>query len=83
MLYRFNTKQKNIEVKRMDKQVLGWIQIVGGALALLYPGGGLGFGGMMGMMGFSGASMMGGWAVTLLALLFIVTGIHFVTEKKR
>lgn len=66
----------------MDRKVLGWIQIVGGALALLYPGGGLGFGGMMGMMGFSGVSMMGGWAVTILSLLFIVTGVHFVTEKR-
>ncbi len=63
----------------MDTKILGWIQIVGGVLALLYPGGGVG---MMGMMGFGGSMMGGGIAVTLLALVMIVTGIHFVTEKK-
>ena len=66
----------------MDSKAIGWIQIIGGALALIYPGGGLGFGGMMGMMGFGGVSMNGGWAVTILALLFIVTGIFNVTEKR-
>jgi len=66
----------------MDSKTIGWIQIIGGALALIYPGGGLGFGGMMGMMGFGGVSMNGGWAVTILALLFIVTGIFNVTEKR-
>ncbi len=29
----------------------------------------------MGIMGFEGGGMMGGWAVSILALLFIVTGI--------
>ena len=66
----------------MDSKTIGWIQISGGALTLIYPGGGLGFGGMMGMMGFGGVSMNGGWAVTILALLFIVTGIFNVTEKR-
>lgn len=66
----------------MDKKMLGWIQIVGGALALLYPGGGLGLGGMMGMMGYGGVTMMGGFAVTILALLFIITGIFQVTSEK-
>ena len=66
----------------MDKQVVGWIQIVGGIVALLYPGGGLGFGGMMGMMGFGSTIMMGGWSVFILSLLFIVTGIYNVTAKK-
>lgn len=62
----------------MDKKAVGWIQVVGGVLALLFPGGGVG---MMGMMGFGGGGMMGGWAVSILALLFIVTGIDNVMEK--
>lgn len=66
----------------MENKTIGWIQIVGGVLALIFPGGGLGFMGMMGMMGFSGGAMMGGWAVTILALLFIITGIHHVTKKR-
>jgi len=38
---------------------------------------------MMGMMGFGGGNMMGGgWAVTLLALLFIVTGIYNIMGGK-
>ncbi len=64
----------------MDSKIIGWIQIVGGVLALLYPGGGVG---MMGMMGFGSGMMGGGVAVTLLALLFIVTGIFNVTKKAR
>lgn len=64
----------------MDTKIIGWIQIVGGMLALLYPGGGVG---MMGMMGFGSSMMSGGFAVTLLTLLFILTGIFKVTEKKR
>lgn len=64
----------------MDTKMVGGIQIFGGILALLFPGGGVG---MMGMMGFGGTMMGGGWAVTILALLFILTGIHNVTEKKR
>lgn len=63
----------------MDKKIVGWIQIVGGALALLFPGGGVG---MMGMMGFGTTMMGGGWAVTLLALIVIITGIFTVTDKK-
>lgn len=64
----------------MDAKLLGWLQIIGGALALVFPGGGMN---MMGMMGFGGYSMMGGgWAVTIFALLFIIMGIHHVTEKK-
>ena len=63
----------------MDTKIVGWIQIVGGTLALLFPGGGVG---MMGMMGFGTGTMMGGgWAVTLLSLLFIVNGIHYLTKK--
>ena len=71
---------KSNEVIQMDTKMVGWIQIVGGVLALIYPGGGVG---MMGMMGFSGGMMGGGFAVTLLAMLFIVTGIFAVTEKRR
>ena len=66
----------------MDTKMLGWIQIMGGALALLYPGGGLGFGGMMGMMGYGGVSMTGGFAVTVIALLFVITGIYQVSYEK-
>lgn len=61
----------------MDHKTIGWIQIVGGVLALLFPGGT----NMMGMMGFSGTMMSGGWAVSILALVFIVTGILHVTAK--
>ncbi|HIH11502.1 TPA: hypothetical protein HA241_04895 [Candidatus Woesearchaeota archaeon] len=65
----------------MDTKVVGWIQIGGGVLALLFPGGGVG---MMGMMGFGGGTMMGGgWAVTLLALIFIVTGVFNLTGNKK
>ena len=63
----------------MDTKMLGWIQIVGGALALLYPGGGLGFGGMM---GYGGVTMRGGFAVTIVALLFVITGIYQVSYEK-
>jgi len=34
----------------MDYKVLGWLQIIGGILALLFSGG-IGVSGMMGMMG--------------------------------
>ena len=65
----------------MDSKFLGWLQIVGGAFALVFPGGGMN---MMGMMGLRGYTMMGGgWAVTIFALLFIIMGIHHITEKKR
>ncbi len=63
----------------MDTKMIGWIQIVGGALALLFPGGGVG---MMGMMGFGTTMMGGGWAVTLLSLVIIITGIFNVTGTK-
>ena len=64
----------------MDTKIVGWIQIVGGVLALLYPGGGVG---MMGMMGFGGTMMGGGWAVALLAFVIILTGIFNVTGRKK
>jgi len=64
----------------MNTKTIGWTQIVGGALALLFPGGGVG---MMGVIGFGAGTMMSrGWAVTLLALVFIITGIFNVAEKK-
>ncbi|MEK6809522.1 MAG: hypothetical protein AABY40_02525 [Nanoarchaeota archaeon] len=74
----------------MDYKTLGWIQIVGGALALLSSGR-VGYTGMMGMMGYYGGYNMmsygGGLGVTVLAILFIATGIHYVTKtdsnKKR
>ena len=68
----------------MDYKTLGWIQIVGGSLALLSAGR-IGYTGMMGMMGYYGGYNMmnigGGLGVTILALLFIITGIHYVTKK--
>lgn len=73
----------------MDYKTLGWIQIIGGALALLSSGR-VGYTGMMGMMGYYGGYNMmsygGGLGVSILAILFIVTGIHYVTKtesKKR
>lgn len=68
----------------MDDKTLGWIHIVGGALALLFSGR-IGYTGMMGMMGFYGGYNMmsygGGLGVSILAILFIITGIYFVTKK--
>ncbi len=68
----------------MDHKTLGWIQIIGGALALLSAGR-VGYSGMMGMMGFYGGynmmTMGSGLGVTILAVLFIISGIHFVTKK--
>ncbi|HLD79953.1 MAG TPA: hypothetical protein VJA18_05310 [Candidatus Nanoarchaeia archaeon] len=68
----------------MDHKVLGWIHIIGGALALLSAGR-VGYTGMMGMMGYYGGYNMvdvgGGLGVSILAILFIVTGIHHVTKK--
>jgi len=72
----------------MDHKALGWVQIIGGALALLFSGR-VGYTGMMGMMGYSGGYNMmsygGGLGVTILALVVIITGIHYVTknDKKR
>jgi len=70
----------------MDYKVLGWIQIVGGVLALLSSGR-VGYTGMMGMMGYYGGYNMmntgGGLGVTILAVLFIITGIHYVTKKDK
>lgn len=67
----------------MDYKTLGWIQIIGGALALLSAGR-IGYAGMMGMMGYYGGYNMmnvgGGLGVTILAILFIVNGIHHVTK---
>jgi len=70
----------------MDNKTLGWIQIIGGALALLFAGR-IGYGGMMGMMGFYGGYNMmsygGGIGTTILAILFIINGIYLVNNKKR
>lgn len=64
----------------MDAKLLGWIQIVGGVLAILFPGGGMN---MIGMMSFGSYGMMsGGIAITIFAWLFIIMGIHHVSEKK-
>ena len=69
----------------MDYKTLGWIQIIGGALALLSAGR-IGYTGMMGMMGYYGGynlmSTGSGLGVSILALLFIITGIHYVTKKR-
>lgn len=69
----------------MDYKTLGWIQIIGGVLALLFSGR-IGLNGMMGMMGFYGGynmmSMGSSLSVSLLAILFIITGAHYVTKEK-
>ena len=69
----------------MDLKILGWIQIIGGALVLLTSGQ-VGYTGMMGMMGFYGGYNMMSYGsrlgVTLLAILFIITGIYYVTKKE-
>lgn len=69
----------------MDHKVLGWIQIIGGILALL-PSGRIGYSGMMGMMGYGSYNLIsssGGVAATILALLFIISGVHYVTHKNK
>jgi len=68
----------------MEHKILGWIEIVGGVLALLFSGR-IGYSGMIGMMGFAGNYNMisygSGLAVAILALVLIITGIHHLTEK--
>ena len=70
----------------MDHKTLGWIQIIGGALALLSAGR-IGYTGMMGMMGYYGGYNMvnvgGGLGVTILAILFIINGIHHITKENK
>lgn len=39
----------------MNHKIIGWIQIIGGLLALLSSGG-IGYSGMMGMMGYGSYS---------------------------
>ena len=69
----------------MDSRTLGWVQIIGGVFVLLFAGR-IGYAGMMGMMRFYGGYNMvstgSGLGVTILAILFIVTGIHYVTKKE-
>ncbi len=61
----------------MDVKTLGWIEVVGGVLAVLYSGG-TGYS----MMRFGMMSATGGLSVTILGLLFIVLGIHHLSGKK-
>ena len=68
----------------MNHETLGWIEIIGGVLALLTSGR-VGYGGMMGMMGYGEYNMMAygsGIAVSLLALVIIISGVQHLTEKK-
>ncbi len=67
----------------MNRKLMGWIQIWGGILAFLFSGG-IGFNGMLGMMSGS-YSMMdygSGFAVSILALVFIISGIYKTIDKK-
>ena len=70
----------------MDNKTFGWIQIIGGSLALLFAGR-IGYGGMMGMMGFyTEYNMMsygGGIGTSILAILFIISGIYFLSNNKK
>ena len=66
----------------MDEKTLGWIEIVGGILSLLFSGGTAygPYGGMYAMM----ARMMGtagGLSVTILSVLFILAGIWHLNKK--
>ena len=63
----------------MDAKTLGWMQIIGGILALLASGR-AGFYGMRGMMG-GGLTAGEGLGVSILAILFIIVGIHHLAEK--
>jgi uncharacterized membrane protein len=70
----------------MDPKTLGWTQIIGGALALLTSWQ-IGYVGMMGMMygGYNMMDMMAqpGLAISILSILFIIVGVHHVTEKHK
>ena len=66
----------------MNEKTLGWIEIVGGVLSLIYSGGTISgpYGGMYAMM----ARMMGtsgGLSVTILSVLFILAGIWHLNRK--
>ncbi len=65
----------------MKAVVLGWIQIVGGVLALLFSGK-AGFAGMMQMAGVTGDALgASGFAIIVLSLVIITSGIYHATEK--
>ncbi len=69
----------------MEHKTIGWIQLIGGVLALLFSGR-IGVSGMMGMMGlgaYNMATMGSGLAVTILAIILIITGIDHITEKRK
>ena len=67
----------------MDHKILGWIQLVGGILALLFSGS-LGYSGMRMMMGFSSITTNAGsgFAVLILSFLAIASGIYHITEYR-
>jgi hypothetical protein len=60
----------------MDEKTFGWIEIIGGVLALLYSGG-TGYG----MMRFGMMTTTGGLSITILSLLFIIAGIYHLNRK--
>ena len=66
----------------MDNKTLGWIQIIGGALALLFAGR-IGYGGMMGMMyGNYGYGMMFfGWLYGILVFVALVFLIVWLAKQ--
>ena len=67
----------------MNHKILGWIQLTGGILALLFSGQ-LGYSGMQTMMGFGTFNMNTGTglAVLILSLLALSSGIYHITEYK-
>ena len=64
----------------MNYKTLGWIQIIGGALALLFSGR-VGYTGMMGMMGYYGGYNMMTMGSGLGGISSINT--YFPTRKSR
>ncbi len=64
----------------MDRKTMGWIKIIGGVLAILFAGGNAGYG----MMGYGYGMMSGGntLSIAILGLLFIISGVHHISDKK-
>jgi len=64
----------------MNEKTLGWIELIGGILAISFSGGG----GSYGMMGYGYGMMSGGntLSITLISLMFVISGIWRITKKR-